>query len=72
MVEATPPDGVTLPGEKLHDAPEGSPEQLNKTAALNPFSGVTETAVEPLCPPVTVNDDGEAATAKSGVGRSMV
>ena len=67
VVEATPPDGVTVWGEKLHDAPEGNPEQLNETVELNPCSGVTETVVVPLCPAVTVSDAGEAATVKSGV-----
>lgn len=42
VVEAAAPDGVTVGGEKLHDTPEGNPdEQLNDTAELNPFSGVT-------------------------------
>jgi hypothetical protein len=27
VVEAGPPDGVTVEGEKLHDAPLGTPEQ---------------------------------------------
>jgi hypothetical protein len=31
-VEAGPLDGVTVAGEKLQDAPKGSPEQLNDTA----------------------------------------
>jgi hypothetical protein len=65
VVEATPPDGVTVDGEKLHVAPEGIPEQLNETEELKPFVGVTETPVVPLCPAVTVSDAGEAATEKS-------
>jgi len=66
VVEAAPPEGVTVAGEKAHDAPEGSPEQLNETAELKPFSGVTETPVVPLCPAVKVSDAGVAATEKSG------
>jgi hypothetical protein len=58
---------LTLAGEKLHDAPEGSPEQLNETVATSPFNGVTVTVVVPLCPAVTVIEAGEAATVKSGV-----
>src|ERR1700690_4497114 len=42
--------GVTVCGEKLHDAPVGSTEQLNETAELNPFSGLTDTVAVPLCP----------------------
>ena len=71
VVEVAAPDGVTVAGEKLHDAPLGNPEQLNETGELKPFWGVTETAVVPLCPPVTVSDVGEATMEKSG-GRLMV
>jgi hypothetical protein len=72
VVEATPPDGITVAGEKLHDAPEGNPEQLNETVAANEFCGVTKTVVVPLCPAVTARDPGETATEKLGVGRIMV
>ena len=65
VVEVTAPDGVTVAGAKLHDAPEGNPEQLNETAESNPFSGVTEIAAVPLCPAVTVRGAEEAATEKS-------
>jgi len=64
------PGGVTVDGEKLHDAPEGNPEQANETDELNPESDVTETIVVPLLPAVTVNEEGEVVTEKSG--RSMV
>jgi hypothetical protein len=64
-VSATPPNGVTVAGEKLHDAPEGNPEQLNETAALNPFKGATEMLIVALCPAVTLNDAGDAASEKS-------
>jgi hypothetical protein len=67
------PGGVTVDGEKLHDAPVGNPdEQLNDTDDANPYSGVTANVVVPLCPAVTVNDDGEGAMEKSGLGRLMV
>lgn len=48
IVEIAVPTGVTVDGEKLHDAPVGSPEQLNETAELNPFSGATEIDVATL------------------------
>jgi hypothetical protein len=69
-VEASAPDEVAVRGEKLHDAPEGNPEQLNET--LKPFAGVTETVAVPLCPAVIVRDAGEIPMEKSGGGRLMV
>jgi hypothetical protein len=67
------PGGVTVVGEKPHEAPTGNPdEQLGETAELNPLSTVIVTVVVPLCPAVTVTDVGEAATEKSGGGRLMV
>ena len=66
VVEAAAPDGVTVAGEKLHNAPEGSPEQANETVELNPLRGATEIAVVPLCPEFRLNDTGEADTEKSG------
>jgi hypothetical protein len=72
VVEAAAPGGVTVAGEKLHEAPVGRPEQAKVTAELKPYSGVTEIVAVPLCPAVTVNDAGEAATEKSGAGRLMV
>lgn len=41
VVFAMPVDGVTVAGEKLHVAPDGSPEQVKEVAALNPPDGVT-------------------------------
>lgn len=61
VVEAAPPDGVTEPGKKLHDAPDGNPEQAKFTTELKPYSGVTVIEVVPLCPPVTEMEEGEAA-----------
>jgi hypothetical protein len=71
VVEVAAPDGVTVAGAKLHNVPEGNPEQLNETAELNPFSGVTEIVAVPLCPAFMESDSGEATTEKS-VGRLMV
>jgi hypothetical protein len=64
VVEATPPDGVTDCGAKLHEAPAGNPEHVKPTVERKPFSGVTETVVVPLSPPVTESDPGAAATVK--------
>jgi hypothetical protein len=64
VVDAAAPDGVTVDGEKLHVTPEGKPEQLNETMELNPYFGVTETEVVPLCPAATVSDDGVSAMEK--------
>ena len=43
VVAASPPDGVTVCGAKLHEAPAGNPEQVKETAELKPCNGVTET-----------------------------
>jgi hypothetical protein len=72
VVDAGPPDGVTVLGEKEHDAPVGSPEQLKDTGALKPPTGTIEIVVVPLRPAVTVNDVGEAETEKSCAIRLMV
>jgi hypothetical protein len=42
------PGGITVNGEKLHEAPEGKPEQLKETAESNPFVGVTVAEIVPL------------------------
>lgn len=67
VVEVAPPEGTTVAGEKLHDAPEGNPEQLNETAEANPFFGVTKTVVAPLWPAMTEIDAGKISTEKLGV-----
>jgi hypothetical protein len=72
VVEAAAPEGVTVVGEKLHDAPTGSPEQAKETTELKPFAGVTVTVSVAVWPVDTVNDAGEAATEKSGGGILMV
>jgi hypothetical protein len=67
MVTAvTVPDGVTSPGEKLHDAPTGNPEQVNEIGEENPFFGATRILAVPLCPALTVSSEGVTATEKFG------
>ena len=66
VVEAAAPDGVTVAGEKVQDAPAGNPEQVNETAELNPLAGVANNVVLPLLPAVIVREAGEVATEKSG------
>ncbi len=66
IVDDEAPEGVTVDGEKLHDAPVGSPEQLNKTVELNPFCGVIKMVVVPLCPAATLSEAGDATMEKSG------
>jgi hypothetical protein len=66
IVEATAPDGVTVAGEKLHVVPAGKPEQLNDTDELNPFTGVIEIVLVPLCPGAIVSDAAEAVIEKPG------
>ena len=70
VVGAALREGVTVGGEKLHEATVGSPEQLNVTPALKPFAAVTQTVVVPLFPAVTVKDPGEAVSVKSGGGNA--
>jgi len=71
-VDTGAPDGVTVAGEKLHEAPAGRPVQLKPTAELNPFDGVTVTVAVLLRPAVKVVAVGEVTTEKSGAGRLMV
>jgi len=69
VMDAADPEGVTAAGEKMHVVPESNPEQLNDIEEENPFTGVTEIVLVPLCPGTTVSDAGEAVIEKSGVGR---
>jgi hypothetical protein len=71
-VEAVSPSGVTVPGEKLHVAPAGRPEQLRATGAANPFSGMMRTLVRLACPRVTVTELLDTLIENAGVGRLMV
>jgi hypothetical protein len=56
-------EGVKVAREKLHEAPEGRPEQLKETGESNAFNGVIETVVVAVSPAVTVSDGDETATA---------
>jgi hypothetical protein len=59
-------------GLKEHEVPAGSPEQMNVTAELKPFCGVTVSVTVP-CPPVfTVSEVGDALSENEGGGRLMV
>jgi hypothetical protein len=60
-------DSAVGPGEKLHDDPEGRPEQPKETFDWNPFNGVITREVAALCPAVMLRELGVAVTAKSGV-----
>jgi hypothetical protein len=71
VLEAAPPDSVTVAGEKPQVAPEGNPEQLKETVALNPFSEVIDRFVFVLCPATTVKDPDDTAIEKSGAGGTM-
>ena len=64
--EAIEPEGVTVDGEKVHDAHEGNAEQVREVSAANPFCGVTNTVVVPLVPAAMVSDAGETSTEKLG------
>jgi hypothetical protein len=68
VVVAVAPAGVTIDGEKLHDASTGNPEQLKETAALKPFCGVMDTRIVPLCPEATVKEEGATETVKFAGG----
>src|SRR5579859_363386 len=53
-------------GLKLAVAPEGKPLALNATALLNPLVGLTDAVYVALLPAVTVADEGDADSEKSG------
>jgi hypothetical protein len=72
VVLAALPEGVTVAGEKLHEAPEDRPEHMKETGESKPFAGVIETVVVAVCPAVTISDGDATATAKSGGGRLTV
>lgn len=72
VVVTAVPEGVTVAGEKLHEAPVERSEQPKETAEANPFAGVTDTVVVLLCPAATVSAMGETAKEKSGAGKLMV
>ena len=72
VVEAAPPDGVTVVGLKEHEAPLGNPEHAKLTAELKPFCGVTVNVVVPVPPAFAVNEVGDAAKVKLGGGKLIV
>ena len=71
VVETGPPEGVTVGGEKLHEAPTGNPKQLKDTAALNPFRGVSEIDTEALSPAANVTDVVDGAIVNSAGAVTM-
>jgi hypothetical protein len=64
-VVALPPEGTTVAGEKLHDAPAGSPEHANVAGELNPLRAAIVTLVVPVWPALTVIVAELIATLKS-------
>ena len=67
VVDAEVPEGVTVAGEKLHEAPVGSPEQVNDDRGGEAVLRRYRYRGRAICPAVMVSEEGEAATAKSGV-----
>jgi hypothetical protein len=66
---ALPPEGgVTDAGENEAVTPPGRPDALRPTAELNPLRLETVMVLAPVPPWVTLTDEGEAETAKSGTG----
>ena len=59
---------IVLVGLKDAITPAGKPEVDKITLPLNPFCALTEIALVPLVPCVTVTLAGEADNVKSGVG----
>ena len=68
IVDALPPVGTTVAGEKMHDAPAGSPEHANVVGALNPLSVAMVTLAAFVWPALTVIVVGLIATLKSVAG----
>ena len=67
VVEAGPADRLTVPGEKLHEAPAGSPEQAKVIAELNAPFGVRSMLAEALRPAVIAREAGFARTVRLGL-----
>jgi len=65
VVVAVAPVGVSADGENAQDAPEGNPEQLKLTVALNPPRAVSVMVSVPLDPAVTLREGLAAAIWKS-------
>ena len=67
MTSVEEPEPLTTLGEKLQLAyEEERPESERATAPVNPFSEPTETIYEAVEPATTLDDEGDAATVKSG------
>lgn len=64
VVEAFPADRFTVCGEKLHETPAGSPEQLSETGEVNATCGVIMICTDALCPAVNAREAGLAAIVK--------
>ena len=62
VVITGPAIGVTDGGTNVQLAPEGSPEQVNETASLKPFRGVTVSTKAADCPCLIVAEIGDAST----------
>ena len=65
VVVAVVPVGASADGENAQDAPEGNPEQLKLTVALNPPRAVSVMVSVPLDPAVTLREGLAAAIWKS-------
>ena len=72
VLAAAVPFGVTVAGEKLHEASLGRPEHAKLTAALKPLTGVTDRPIVPLCPGVMLRLAPLAAKVKDGVRTTWV
>ena len=66
------PAGVTVAGLKLHETPEGSPEQAKVTAASKPLTGATVMLAVAGVELVSVPLPGLIDSEKSGAGAEMV
>jgi hypothetical protein len=64
--------GVTIAGLKLHETPEGNPEQTKVTAASKPLTGVTVILAVAGVELVSVPLAGLIESEKSGGGAEMV
>ena len=66
------PAGVTVDGLKLHDRPDGSPEQAKLIVLLKPLAGVTVTVAVAGEELLSVPLAGLTEAEKSGTGAVIV
>jgi hypothetical protein len=66
VLTVAPAAGVTVIGEKLQVAYEGSPTHENVTGWLKPFVGVIVIPTLVVCPRWTVNVEALGVSEKSG------